>query len=88
MKEEILQKAKNSRLSVSGSPERSCLITREPQPKAGLIRFVVSPEGLLVADLSGRLPGRGLYVTASKLLVAEALAKRAFSRCPAADTYS
>jgi len=61
-------------------PERSCIITREAQPKGGLIRFVVSPTGQIVPDLSGKLPGRGIYVTCSKLLVAEAIAKRAFSK--------
>lgn len=61
-------------------PERSCIITREAKPKAELIRFVVSPEGKLVPDLSNKLPGRGMYVSCSKILVAEAIAKRAFSR--------
>lgn len=59
---------------------RTCIVTREEKPKAGLIRFVLSPEGKLVPDLAGKLPGRGVYVTCSKLLVAEAIAKRAFSR--------
>ncbi len=62
------------------NPERSCIITREAKAKEALIRFVVAPDGKLVADLSGKLPGRGIYVSCSKLLVAEAIAKRAFSR--------
>lgn len=62
------------------SPERSCIITRNARPKAELIRFVVSPDGKIVPDLGGKLPGRGIYVTCSKLLVAEAIAKRAFSK--------
>jgi uncharacterized protein len=41
---------------------------------------VVGPGDKLVPDLAGRLPGRGMYVTASKLMVAEAIAKRAFSK--------
>jgi predicted RNA-binding protein YlxR (DUF448 family) len=61
-------------------PERSCIITRVVKTKGELIRFVVSPQGEIVADLNAKLPGRGIYVTASKLLVAEAIAKRAFSR--------
>ena len=62
------------------SPARSCIITREAKAKGELIRFVVGPTGEIVADLNSKLPGRGIYVTASKLLVAEAIAKRAFSR--------
>lgn len=61
-------------------PTRTCIITREEKSKEALIRFVVSPEGKLVADLTGKLPGRGVYVTCSKILVAEAISKRAFSR--------
>lgn len=62
------------------NPTRTCIITREVKPKETLIRFVLSPEGKLVPDLAGKLPGRGMYVTCSKLLVAEAIAKRAFSK--------
>lgn len=61
-------------------PERTCIVTRTEHPKEELLRFVVSPDGLLVADLAHKLPGRGVYVTCSKLLVAEALAKRLFGR--------
>ena len=61
-------------------PERSCIITREVKAKGELIRFVVGPNATLVPDLAAKLPGRGIYVSASKLLVAEAIAKRAFSR--------
>lgn len=61
-------------------PARTCIVTREEKPKEGLIRFVLSPEGKLVADLAGKLPGRGVYVGCSKLLVAEAVSKRLFSK--------
>ncbi len=61
-------------------PERSCIITREVLPKEALIRFVVGPGHKLVPDLAGKLPGRGIYVSCSKLLVAEAIAKRAFGK--------
>ncbi len=65
---------------MTSDPTRTCIVTREEKPKAALIRFVLSPEGKLVADLAAKLPGRGVYVTCSKLLVAEAIAKRLFSR--------
>ncbi len=61
-------------------PERTCIITREVKPKGEMIRFVVGPNGQLVADVNEKLPGRGMYVTASRILVAEAMAKRAFSK--------
>jgi predicted RNA-binding protein YlxR (DUF448 family) len=65
-------------------PERSCIVTREVKPKEELIRFVVSPDGVLVPDLSGKLPGRGLYTVCSKLTVIEAIAKKAFNRAAGA----
>lgn len=65
-------------------PERSCLVTREAKAKEDLIRFVLSPDGVLVADLTGKLPGRGLYVSCSQLLVAEALSKRLFNKAAGA----
>lgn len=64
----------------NGQPERSCLVTREVRPKEELLRFVVSPDGVLVADLAGKLPGRGLYTLCSQLTVAEGLSKRLFNK--------
>jgi len=61
-------------------PERTCIVTREAGSPAGLIRFVLSPEGTVVPDLRGRLPGRGAWVTANAAAVAEAVKRRAFGR--------
>ncbi|MEJ0009984.1 MAG: RNA-binding protein [Alphaproteobacteria bacterium] len=62
------------------SPERTCLVTRMSKPKGELIRFVVGPKNVIVADLTGKLPGRGYYLTNSRLIVAEAIAKKSLSR--------
>ena len=79
MKPESLEEiARDSRLMAA--PERTCIVTREAKPKEALLRFVVAPDERIVFDAAGKLPGRGIYVTCSKLLVAEAIAKRAFSR--------
>ncbi|MCX7287023.1 MAG: RNA-binding protein [Rhodobacterales bacterium] len=61
-------------------PERKCIATGESQPKAGLIRFCVGPDGMVVPDVLGKLPGRGLYVTADKDLIGKAAKKGLFSR--------
>jgi hypothetical protein len=53
-------------------PERRCIVTGETQPKRGLIRFVLSPEGVVVPDLSGRLPGRGMWVAADRAAIEKA----------------
>ena len=47
-------------------PERKCIVTGEAQPRHGLIRFVIGPEGQVVPDLAGKLPGRGIYVAADR----------------------
>lgn len=61
-------------------PERRCVVTGEVQPKAGLVRFVLSPEGIIFPDLAAKLPGRGIWVTASRELIAKAASKGLFSR--------
>jgi predicted RNA-binding protein YlxR (DUF448 family) len=61
-------------------PERKCIATGEAQPKTGLIRFVVGPEGRIVPDLTGKLPGRGLYVSADRAALEKAVTKNLFSR--------
>ena len=55
-------------------------MTGETGPKAGLVRFVVGPEGQVVPDLAGKLPGRGFYVTADRAVLERAVAKRMFAR--------
>ena len=52
--------------------ERQCAVTREVLPISSLIRFVLDPRGQVVPDLKRVLPGRGVWVTASKEIVAAA----------------
>lgn len=61
-------------------PERRCIATGEVHPKRGLIRFAVSPEGVIVPDILGRLPGRGIYVAAERAALVAAVKKSLFSR--------
>jgi predicted RNA-binding protein YlxR (DUF448 family) len=59
---------------------RMCAVTREVRPIDELIRFVVSPSGEAMADLKRKLPGRGLWVSASRRTVAEAVRRHQFSK--------
>ena len=59
---------------------RMCAVSREVRPIDQLIRFVVSPQGEVVADLKRKLPGRGLWVSASRRTVAEAVRRNQFSK--------
>jgi len=60
--------------------ERMCAVTRQVRPTDALIRFVVAPTGEVVADLKRKLPGRGLWVTASRALVEQAVRRRVFAK--------
>ena len=59
---------------------RMCAVSREVRPVDELIRFVLSPDGAVVPDLKRRLPGRGLWIMASRARVAEAVRRNQFSR--------
>lgn len=61
-------------------PERKCIATGESQPKAGLIRFCAGPDGQIVPDVLGKLPGRGIYVSADRAAIDRAVKKNLFSR--------
>ena len=59
---------------------RMCAVSREVRPVDELIRFVLSPQGEVVPDLKRKLPGRGLWIEASRARVAEAVRRNQFSR--------
>ncbi len=61
-------------------PERKCIVTGESQPKAGLIRFCLGPDDMVVPDILGKLPGRGFYVTADRTAIDKAAKKGLFAR--------
>ena len=60
--------------------ERTCIVTRQVLGPEHMIRFVADPEGRVIADLKGNLPGRGAWVLAKKETVGEAVEKNAFAR--------
>lgn len=64
----------------AGGPERTCLVGRTVRPVEDLVRFVLDPEGRVVPDLKRTLPGRGVWVTATREAVATAERKRLFGR--------
>jgi uncharacterized protein len=60
--------------------ERLCVATRTVRPVAELIRFVVGPDGEAVPDLKRKLPGRGVWVTATQEALGEAIKRKVFAR--------
>ena len=61
-------------------PDRKCIATGEVHPKYGLIRFVAGPDGQVVPDILGKLPGRGIYVAADRNAIDKAATKGLFAR--------
>jgi predicted RNA-binding protein YlxR (DUF448 family) len=60
--------------------ERLCALTREVKPVDDLIRFVVAPDGAIVPDIKRRLPGRGVWVTARRTAIEDAVKRNVFAR--------
>jgi predicted RNA-binding protein YlxR (DUF448 family) len=64
----------------AGERTRMCAVTREIRPLSELIRFVVGPDGAAVPDVKTKLPGRGLWITASREALGEAIKRKVFGR--------
>jgi len=64
----------------SRGAERFCVVTRAVRPVEHMIRFVIAPNGEAVADLKQNLPGRGVWVTATRSALDRALKANAFAR--------
>lgn len=65
--------------------ERLCAVTRVTQPTDAMIRFVRSPDGEVIPDVKRKLPGRGLWITATRQAVAEGARRNVFARGFKAD---
>jgi len=60
--------------------ERRDLVSGEVMPEERLVRFVAGPDGVVVPDVARKLPGRGLWVAATREAVDLAAKKGGFSR--------
>lgn len=60
--------------------DRTCIVTRARREPDELIRFVVAPDGRVVADLKRNLPGRGCWVTADRVHVEKAALRNLFAK--------
>jgi predicted RNA-binding protein YlxR (DUF448 family) len=62
------------------APARLCAVSREQHPVEELVRFVAGPDGSIVPDLARRLPGRGVWVDATREAVKAAVGRKVFAR--------
>jgi predicted RNA-binding protein YlxR (DUF448 family) len=66
--------------SVAAGTERSCALTRDLKPVSAMIRFVVGPTGDAVPDIKRKLPGRGIWITSTRIAIEEAIKRNVFAR--------
>jgi len=50
---------------------RTCVVTKETKDTSDLIRFVASPDGILIPDVRRKLPGRGVWLKSERQLLLE-----------------
>ena len=50
-------------------PLRMCIVTRQMLPKKDLIRIVKNSDGGFIIDTTGKLNGRGAYVSNNKEVI-------------------
>src|SRR5262245_12340315 len=65
---------------VAPGTERTCALTRKVKPAAEMIRFVVGPNGEAVPDVKCKLPGRGIWITATRVALEDAVTRKVFAR--------
>ncbi|EGQ3961802.1 TPA: YlxR family protein [Staphylococcus pseudintermedius] len=53
-------------------PMRKCILSNEMKPKKEMIRVVKNKEGEISADVTGKMPGRGAYVSKDIALIERA----------------
>ena len=61
-------------------PLRKCVVTGEMLPKKSMIRIVRSKEGEVSVDPTGKMSGRGAYVSKSEEVVEMARKKNSLER--------
>lgn len=61
-------------------PMRQCAVTRARAPQRSLLRLALGPDGQPYADVLGRAPGRGVYVTCAPDVLRKALGPKGIGR--------
>lgn len=71
--------------AASLGPQRRCIASGALRPKSELLRFVVGPDGTLLLDPSGRLPGRGLWLSPRRDMLEKACVRNLFAKAAKAS---
>ncbi len=60
--------------------ERRCLASGKTRDPIHMVRFVLSPDGVVTPDIAGKLPGRGVWVSADRKSLEKVIALKSFGR--------
>ena len=61
-------------------PMRSCVVTKEKLPKQELLRIVKTTDGMIVADIGGKINGRGAYIKKDIVVLDKAIKSKVLER--------
>jgi len=59
---------------------KKCIATGELLPESELVRFVLAPDGTVVPDVAATLPGRGIWVRASRAAIETSEKRNLFAK--------
>ena len=62
------------------NPNRTCLATGAEKAKEELLRFTLTPDRQVIPDFNKKLPGKGFYLTNSRAVLNQAVAKNIFKK--------
>ena len=69
----------NSADAIQGT-SRKCIASGEVKDKSSLLRFVVTPDNMIVADVLEKLPGKGIWLGCDKILLEKTVRDGLFAR--------
>ncbi len=79
LKQEIQERvASNDLVGEAGIMMRKCVLSHKNYPRTQMVRFVISPQKMLVPDIAEKLPGRGIWVYLDSELLAQAQDEKLF----------
>ena len=60
----------------NSGPVRSCILSRERDEQAHLVRLALSPDGEILPDVRAKAPGRGAWIGVTRPELEQAIAKK------------
>ena len=70
----------NESAYINQGTSRKCIASGEVKDKSSLLRFVVTPDNLIVADVLEKLPGKGIWLGCDKILLEKTVRDGLFAR--------